>query len=191
MRIIDISKYQSKIDWTKVKIDGVYIKATEGVGYIDEQFNQHIAGAKSAGIKFGFYHFATLNSKNIIEDSSSEAKSFYNATIGKGATMPFVLDIEKNAIGLSPTEVLSWIKNFFKELNNLGVTDIAIYSYTPFLNINLPSGHLLGTIKLWLAAYTGGPAPILPKGWSGYWLWQHTQKAIINGVDGGVDESTN
>src|SRR5689334_7173402 len=57
---IDISKYQGEIDWAAVRGAGtkfVWIKATEGGDHLDERFHANWAGAKAAGVPYGFYHF--------------------------------------------------------------------------------------------------------------------------------------
>jgi len=186
--IIDISKYQNKIAWQEITgVDGVYIKATEGVGYIDQQLKSHEAGALFKNIPIGFYHFATLNSTNIISDSTAEAMAFYEATKGIKTGLPFVLDIEKNVLNLKPELVLQWIENFIKVMAEKGINDVVIYSYSPFLNANLPKGHKLGAYKLWIAAYA--PAYQLPNGWNKAWLWQYSQKGVVNGITGNVDVS--
>ena len=60
---IDVSNHQERVDWTRVKTDGVafaYIKATEGIGYVDPKMGAFAAGAQEAGIRVGFYHFGYL-----------------------------------------------------------------------------------------------------------------------------------
>lgn len=191
--IIDVSKYQGKIDWLRVKhnnaIEGVYIKATEGVGYIDPNFKMNVIGANSVNLPIGFYHFASLNSKDVITDSTAEAKAFYSATKGYATGLPYVLDIEKNALNLTPAEVLKWIQNFVLVLQELGIHEVVLYSYTPFLNTYLPKNHGLGDVmKLWIAQYTNStPAPKLPNGWKNYWLWQYTSDGLVDGITGHVD----
>lgn len=190
--IIDISKYQNKINWFKVKqskdLQGVYIKATEGVGYLDPMFKNHVTGAKTVNIPIGFYHFATLNSANVIADSAAEAKAFYEATKGITVGLPYVLDIEKNDIKLSKEDVLKWIQNFVLTLHTCGVNDIVLYSYTPFLNENLPTNHQLGLmLPLWVAAYASTYK--LPNGWAKAYLWQYSQKGQVDGILGNVDLS--
>lgn len=184
--IIDISKYQDKIDWKQVKVDGVYIKATEGVGYIDPQFKSHVIGANAYNIPIGFYHFATLNSTDVIKDSAAEAKCFYEATKGFKVALPYVLDIERNDAKLNPADVLKWIQNFVLTLHLYGINDVVIYSYAPFLNDNLPKNHQLGQVlPLWLAAYTNKPK--LPNGWDKAWLWQYSSDGKVDGITGNVD----
>jgi lysozyme len=188
--IIDVSKWQGKIDWAKVKsshsdLKGVYIKATEGIGYIDPFLISNAVEANKEGIQVGFYHFASLNAIDVVTDATNEAKFFYNTVKSLNCELPYVLDIEKNASQIPPKSVLLWIKSFFKELDRLHLDDYVLYSYAPFLNDNLPPDHDLGHYRLWLAAYTDKPK--LPKGWSEYFLWQYTSKGAINGITGSVD----
>ena len=59
-RGIDVSKFQGKINWTKVAKDEsvkfVYIKATEGTSIQDPYYKTNIAKAKKAGLLVGSYH---------------------------------------------------------------------------------------------------------------------------------------
>lgn len=190
--IIDVSKWQKAVNFLELKNDpqkvtGVYIKATEGVGYVDPFAKANALEAFKNGFQVGYYHFASLNTSAVQPDAVAEANAFINAikSFGVKPTLPIVLDIEKNDAKLPAATVLAWIKTFFAELQRLGYTDIAIYSYTPFLNANLPLAHGLGAIKLWLAAYT--PTPVIPHGWVGYWLWQYTSKGVVKGIGGNVD----
>lgn len=188
--IIDVSKWQGSIDWTVVKknhpeIEGVFLKATEGVGYIDPQLSANFEKAGMAGFKIGYYHFASLNNTDAHNDAISEAKYFYSIVRLFPRTMPLVLDIESNPSKLPKEKVLEWIKTFFSELEKLGETNVVLYSYAPFLNENLPANHGLGNIRLWLAAYTATPK--LPYGWAKYWLWQYSSKGVIKGIKGKVD----
>lgn len=189
--IVDVSHYQGNIDWKKLKTAGVevaFLKTTQGIGYKDPDVVEDSKLAKASGVKIGYYHFASLNDPDEVKDAQNEAKYFVDIikTLPK-PDMPLILDIEENKLKISKPEVLAWIKAFFQQLQILGYSDYALYSYAPFLNENLPENHGLGTIKLWLAAYT--VKPILPKGWSSFWLWQFSQKGKVDGIKGNVDLS--
>lgn len=58
----DISHYQESVDFDAAYNDGglrfVYIKATEGLDYLDPLFSDHYTGATDAGFIRGGYHFA-------------------------------------------------------------------------------------------------------------------------------------
>lgn len=190
--IIDVSKWQQEINFAEVKKDpqgitGVYVKATEGVGYSDPFGKINAQDADKNGLQVGFYHFASLNTMQVLTDAKAEANAFVKvvASIGVKPSLPMVLDLETNAGNIPKAKVLEWIKAFFAELQRLGYTDVALYSYAPFLNANLPEGHGLGALKLWLAAYT--PNPTIPRGWVGYWLWQYSSKGTVRGIRGSVD----
>ncbi len=61
---IDVSHWDGKIDWARVKSAGVgfvYIKATEGTNFVDAQFACDLAGAKAVGLPFGLSHFLLPN----------------------------------------------------------------------------------------------------------------------------------
>lgn len=190
--IIDVSVYQGKIDWARVKsahpdIEGVYIKASEGIGYIDPNMKINAVEAIKNGFNIGFYHYATLNNVDVMNDARTEAKYFVTVTKNFAIKLPFVLDIEKNRNNTPKDKILLWIKTFFNELEQEGITDYSLYSDTPFLNENLPVKHDLGNVPLWIAAYT--KTLKLPNGWSKAWLWQYSQKGAVEGIRKLVDLS--
>lgn len=200
--IADLSSNNGKVDWDKVKvspmpkgygvIEGVYLKANEGLGsgYIDSTTLYNATQAKLHGIKVGYYHFATLNTSDVINDATNEA-NFFNEVMKKFPQydLPPVLDLETNKAELGRDQIALWIVTFFTRLKALGHNDYVLYSYTPFLESNLPLGHKFGGIKLWLAQYSNTEYPRVPRGWVKEWLWQKTSKATINGILTNVDLS--
>lgn len=190
---IDISSNNGSIDWNLVaknptKVDFVFIKASEGVGYTDPKLNFNSTEAKRVGLKIGYYHFASLNTLNNVADAKSEAKYFMSVLKNMPKPdLPYILDLETNKVDLEPSDVEEWINTFFAELRTNGFTNVALYSYTPFLNSNLPVKHGLGNVKLWIAAYVNLATPKLPTGWSKYWIWQYSSKGTISGIKGNVD----
>lgn len=188
--IIDISRHQTVTDWKAVAaaVEGIFIKATEGQGYVDPKFAKNAQAAQQLGIAKGFYHFASLNNTdNPAGDARAEAADFFNATKPYSVQLPYVLDLETNKSHLTPAQVVEWVEAFFGKLAELGITDVVLYSYTPFLDGNLPANHRLGKYRLWEAAYVNKPKPVLPKGWTTYWLWQYSSKGSIPGIKGNVD----
>ena len=187
--IIDVSHHQGVIDWGKTAkvIDGAYIKATQGVGHVDKKCLYNAAEARHNGLKIGYYHYASITSKKVVQDATEEAKWFVKNIQGLPSPQyPAVLDIEENS-GLSKNEVLDWINTFFKVLEKEGVADYVLYSYKYFLDGNLPADHNLGHIKLWLAQYVPEGRLKLPKGWEKYWMWQYTCEGKIQGIETNVD----
>jgi len=189
---IDVSANNGKIDWSKVaknnqKVDFAYIKASEGVGYMDAQLKTNATNAKANNIKIGYYHFCTLNKPtDVINDATTEAEYFLSCIKDLPAyDMPLVLDIETNKSLLTKAQVSQYIITFFDILKKKGHKKYVIYSYTPFLNSNLPLNHEFGKIPLWIAAYT--TTLKLPKGWTKEWIWQYSCTGSISGIKGNVD----
>lgn len=191
MKGIDLSHHNGHIDWKTVcdhdaEMRRVYLKASEGVGYTDPVFLENAEGCRANGIPFGAYHFATLNDSDTTNDAVAEA-IYFDKTMKKvqGISLPPVLDIERNKANLSPFQVQNWVQAFIDKMNDLGYPEVIIYSYTPFLDSNLPHNHDFGKHKLWIAAYTRKPK--MPIGWTSIWMWQHSCTGVVPGIKGRVD----
>lgn len=188
---IDVSHHNGNIDWNKVKQDpqGIqfaYIKATQGIDWMDSNFINNVRAAKAAGIKWGAYHYATWNNHDVISDAKKEAAHFMSKVRMLGMPdMPLVLDAESNEKPpLSPEELLTFIRIFMEEVTKAGY-EIAFYSYPGWINSWLPKNHGLGKYKLWLADYGGPINPV--NGWTKPWMHQYTEKGRVNGISTDVD----
>src|SRR3954447_21206596 len=104
---IDVSKYQSYIDWASVKemkVDNIrigftFIKATEGMGNTDRYFKRNWKKAKESGVTRGAYHFflATKSEK-------LQPKTFTRSVPLDPGDPPPVLDIEQTH-GVNPARM--------------------------------------------------------------------------------------
>lgn len=73
---IDVSEWQGNIDFGEVArsgIDVVYIRASEGRGYVDPYFRENYEKAKANGLRIGFYHFLTATN---VAEAKEEAEFF-------------------------------------------------------------------------------------------------------------------
>jgi GH25 family lysozyme M1 (1,4-beta-N-acetylmuramidase) len=64
---IDVYSGDGAVNWTSVKNGGyqfAFVKATEGVNFIDARFNTNMTNANAAGVYVGPYHLARPDSKN-------------------------------------------------------------------------------------------------------------------------------
>lgn len=188
---IDVSHHNGTINWSRVKDDPqnisyAFIKATQGIDYVDPKFIANVQGCKAAGIKWGAYHYATWNNKDVIKDAKFEAAHFLSKVqlMGK-PDMPLVLDAESNdKPPLSPEELLTFITIFIGEVKKAGY-DIMLYSFPSWINSYLPKNHGLGAkCKLWLADYSG---PINPVNGFKPYIHQYTDKGTVNGIKTDVD----
>jgi len=191
---IDISHWNSDghpIDFAKVKsnvpkIDFAYIKASEGSTFNPVHFNAATAAANGClknNIAFGYYHFARPSLTN----AANEAGNFITTMrkLPSAKILP-VLDFETNDNKLSKEQMQKWVTDFLKTCSNLGVKPLRFYSYTPFINDNLPANHPFGTLSLWIAAYNP-IAPRIPNGWKKFDIWQYTDSGVVAGINGKVD----
>ena len=97
---IDVSEFQEKIDWKKVREDDVefaYIRigrrgATTGLLYEDKRFEENYKGARDNGIKVGIYFFSqAIDEKEALE----EAAWVIEHLKGKEVDLPIVFDCEE------------------------------------------------------------------------------------------------
>ena len=181
-RLIDVSHYQQISSWDSVAaagVDGVYIKCTQGSGFVDPMCATHYKNAKAVNINAGFYHFAASEA-----DAAQEA-NFFKAQIAKLGDYQLlpVLDIETNKSDLTPAQMETWIRTFIDTFGD----PIMLYSYQSFLDQWLPHGHQFGQIPLWVAQYRQVASPMLPLGWTKAALWQNTNAGTVDGIVGLVD----
>jgi len=189
MKGCDISHYQNGVLWDEVVKDGidfVIIKATQGVDYVDPALKGNAINAHAAGLPISYYHYASLNTHDVVTDAKSEALNFANAIKNLPKNdFPLALDIEENKAELSKQEVQAWIVSFVNQMGAIGYYDIYIYSYRSFLDSNLPTDHPFGANKLWLACYS--PKVTIPNGWKEYEILQYSQRGIVKGIKGYCD----
>ncbi len=89
---IDVSAWQGRIDWQQVAASGVKIailRATEGRDFVDPWFHTNYAGATSAGVEVGFYHFMTAETE---EEAEAQAEFFAETVAGLQPSCRLVLD---------------------------------------------------------------------------------------------------
>ncbi len=189
MFAVDLSHHNGDVVFPQVlsndpRPDFIYLKATQGVGYIDPRLKANAQAANFSGFPLGYYHYASLNTLDVVQDARNEAKYFVDTIRTLPAPkLPLALDIEENKANVPKDKVLIWINTFFETLSTLGYTDYVLYSYTSFLDSNLPKDHGLGAIRLWIAAYVNLSKPKLPRGWDKYWLWQYSAKGKVKGIN--------
>jgi len=151
---IDVSSHQDRIDWGRVKADGIgftYIKATEGVGFVDPKFSAFAAGAQIAGIPHGFYHFARpdthsgTTAQSAIDDAQAEADAFLALAFPKQGQLLPVLDLELG--GLPPKLLVQWAKAWLEHVS--GRTKVAPILYTyPLFWSQMGNTTQFGTYRL-------------------------------------------
>lgn len=178
-QVLDVSHYQGdrgSIDWAQVVRDGytgVYLKATEGVGFVDPRWINFWTEAGAAGLARGAYHFADLG------NATAEAAHFVQVIHGRQWELLPVLDIEK------PGSSGAWTKAFRGAFRTaFGHPWFRVYSSYSLLTTTMnPTTWVDAQSSIWVARYNA----ILNWDHPQLELWQHTSAATIPGILGNVD----
>lgn len=188
---IDVSKYQSSINWKKVAGDGVeyaFIRlgirgSSEGKLVLDETYQDNIEGATKNKIDVGVYFFTqALNKEEAVEEAEFVLKNIADYDVN----YPIVLDVEEITTKNPRT----------KNMTMQDWTDVCIAfcdrikeaGYTPMIYGNLKTFMLmvdleqLEAYEKWFAYYR---TPLyFPYEFS---VWQYTSTGRVNGIKGDVD----
>ena len=186
---IDISKWQSSLDLSKIDFDFAIIKATEGKSYVDPYCDKFFQKALSMNKKLGVYHFAN-NPSNTAEQ---EANWFINNTKGYiGKAIP-VLDWESK-----DTSNVAWALEWLERVEKAYGCKPMIYMSQSVVNRHDWSKVVAGNYGLWVAKYrdyvadynydmsNAGSKPEV-KYWKFYAIWQWTSSGRLNGYNGNLD----
>ena len=177
---IDVSHFQGAVDWPAVAASGVrfaFIKATDGVDDIDPRFAQNWAGAKSAGIVRGAYHFFRPGF-----DAQQQAAHFQRVVAMNDQDLPPALDVEVTD-GLGPPALQAGIRTWLDSVQAAFRCTPIIYTDPSFWRENVAADF--SAYPLWLACYAAEPE--VPASWPALTFWQHTDRGDVSGISGHVD----
>lgn len=190
---IDVSNHQGIVDWERVRADGIqfaYIKATEGVGFVDERMSSNSSGAKAAGIPRGFYHYGRPDTQvgrsveTARDDAEAEADFFLARVLPAGGDLLPVLDLEERDV--RKDLVAEWAKAWLRRVaDRIGAKPMLYFSPSYWTDVvGSPSGF--GSHPLWIAHYAVS-SPTVPGPFRRYTVWQYTSEGRVPGVTGFVD----
>ena len=176
-RGIDVSKFQGKINWTKVAKDStirfVYVKATEGTSIQDPYYKTNISKAKKAGLLVGSYHL--YSSKTTAYQQMANMRKMIKK---KDQDLAPVLDIEGHHSGRLYMERVDKLLELMEReygVRPMIYTSEKVYK-THFANKKYSKYHIF------IANYRGSPTVR-------YTLWQYTETGHCPGISGYVDFS--
>lgn len=179
-KVIDVSDWQDKIDWNKVKADGVVgaiIRYADGTT-LDKRFQENMVNAKAAGLHIGSYIFSRAKTK---AQAESEATRLYNACKPYAPDMPLYIDLEVSSLSKYADTVAAAFLNKMAALGARG----GVYA-----NLNWWNHYLTGTAKnysaspFWIAQYND-TMDYKPADRMG--MWQYTSSGKVDGINGKVD----
>ena len=182
---IDVSHWEGDIDFQEVKRAGirfVYMKASEGVSYIDPDFERNYREARKARLKIGFYHYVTAGSE---EEARAQARHFADVIWGKVYHGCPVMDFE-SFDSLTKDQINDVSTAFLQELREVTGKRVAIYSDAN--NATNTFDARLAVYPLWIADY-GVARPDMRNHWTRWAGWQYTDAGRVEGIRGRVDRN--
>lgn len=193
-KVIDISKFQTEIEWEKVKnstVDAVVIRLgyrgySKGIIARDPMFDKHLAGCVLQGIPHSVYFFpCSINDREALEEANYIIENVKTIDL----SLPVFLDSEVaegagkgRADKLSKKDRTRFLQIICDRLENAGIK-AGVYASTSWLNNKLDMS-ILSKYTVWCAQYN---RQCTYKGT--YSLWQYTSNGRVDGIKGKVDVS--
>ena len=182
---IDVSEFQGKIDWEKVKNDGIefaILRCGYGMDFSnqdDVEYERNANECERLNIPYGVYLFSYANT---VEKARSEAKHVLRLIEGRKISLGVWYDIEDNGTsGAINKETLTNIINTFcNTIKNAGHR-VGVYASLNWLE-NKIERIIRDNYDIWVAQYYSKCE------YEGkYIMWQHTSSGKVNGISTNVD----
>lgn len=184
--MIDVSKWQGKIDWKKVRESGVEYamlrigtqKEVDQGSVKDQYFDINYEEAKKNGIKVGVYYFSYARDQ---KDAKEQAEWVLKTLGNKKLDLPVSFDWETWTL-------FNYFNISFYDLNQMAKTFMDTIEENGYKSMNYGSKFYMELIwdlpeyPTWLAHYTSKTNYS-----KDYLMWQFTSKGEIPGIKGGVD----
>ena len=184
--ILDVSRWQGRIDWDAVKrsgkIDGVMLRVLgnkNGKPYLDPYFARNYAECARRGIPVGGYYYTCAVTPR---QTAEELAALRAALADKNFQLPIAVDAEDPKLrGLTPAKLSARVAEAAAQLEAWGLYAM-VYTYTNFADTALDMAAL-AAYDLWIADCRG-TRPTRTHG-----MWQYTSTGKMDGVSGPVDFS--
>ena len=184
--ILDVSRWQGRIDWDAVKrsgkIDGVMLRVLgnkNGKPYLDPYFARNYAECARRGIPVGGYYYTCAVTPR---QTTEELAALRAALADKNFQLPIAVDAEDPKLrGLTPAKLSARVAEAAAQLEAWNLYAM-VYTYTNFADTALDMAAL-AAYDLWIADYRG-TRPTRKHG-----MWQYTSTGKMDGVSGPVDFS--
>lgn len=184
---IDISHHNGKINWKKVRKQGItfaYIKSTQGIMHTNGGYRHNYEQAKKAGLVAGFYHFFQYNKSGI-----DQALFFIDQAHYEPGDMPPMVDVEysppstrrstdKNEIARRIKEIRKFDSVIYEKLDVRPIIYANRESYNDLIKGNFPDNDL------WICNITQDPIGDIDCQWK---FWQYSINGNVRGIHGNVD----
>ncbi len=182
IKCIDVSEWQGKVDFKKVKAAG-YSHAILRAGFgrsstqVDAEFERNYKNAKAAGVKVGVYWYAYAVDK---ADAVKEAKACLDVLKGKTLELPVFYDMEESSMKSLGKAALTAMATAFCEEIKKGGFRCGVYGNPDWFTNYLDYKTLKSKYPIWLAQYYKEAELECD-------IWQYTSEGKVSGISGNVD----
>lgn len=173
--IIDVSKWNGTINFTKVKssgVDGVIIRCAVGTG-TDTKFTTNIKNALSAGLKVGVYVYSNATSESQAISEANHALEILAPYVGK-LYFPVFIDSEEDK---TKNYAQKTCQAFVNRINQDGRFKAGVYASSSWFKTYIKS--ISGSYTKWIAQW-GSKQPSCD-------IWQYSSTGSVSGISGNVD----
>ena len=180
---IDVSRWQGKVDWKKVKASGVEFvmlgigRYHNGVRVPDTEFTYNITNALANGIHVGVYLYSEAGD---VKTAKKEAQFMLDMIDGYKISYPVAFDIEDDVHRKMTTKQRTDITiAFLEEIEKAGYYPM-VYASQSWLEYSLDLTRLTRYDK-WVARWASSTSfrPLS--------MWQYTNKGKVSGITTNVD----
>jgi GH25 family lysozyme M1 (1,4-beta-N-acetylmuramidase) len=195
VRGIDVSHWKGSVNWTLVRAGGyrfAFAEATNGF-IADWTYGSNRAGAATAGVSFGAFHFARPaggTRSAVLADAAAEADFFVSVAQPETGELAPVLDLERTG-GLSPASLRAWTAAWLNQVWQQTGARPTIYSSPSFWRHSMRDASVFATAgsRLWVAHWRVRRPRVPAANWgsAGWTFWQWTNCSRVPGVRGCVD----
>ncbi len=181
---IDVSHHQGAVNWPlagDMAVDGdslqfVYIKATEGTDWVDDQADENAKGAGQEGLKYGFYHF-------FLPTISATAQALHFCQeMPEGAELPPVIDIETDG-KYTKARLVDSVLVFMALVEKKTGKRPIVYTYVDLYKTKF-TGTALEHEYFWIASYADHCTLMAREN---FLIWQFSQSGTVSGIREPVD----
>lgn len=181
VRGIDVSAHNGMMNLKAARADGIdfiFIKASEGSSFRDENFRLNYAKAREAGMKIGAYHFFRFDVAGV-----PQAMNLLGAIGDRPLDIGIAVDVEQhgNPDGIAPDVVADRLTAMLEYLNLKGHRVILYTNRDGYYD--LLEKDFRGQ-PLWICSFSNPPIA------TDWLFWQFNHRGRVKGIAGDVDINT-
>lgn len=184
MKGIDVSYYQGKINFEKVKKDKVeFVIIRIGYGMYENQkdknFEYNYNECRRLNIPVGVYHYTYAKTKG---EALKEANLVLKWLNKRKLNLPVYMDVEDSTLKNINKKMLTTIIKTFCERIEKGGYWAGVYANKYFAENKIEGKKIGKRFTFWVAQYNNVNTYLGP-----YDMWQYSSNGKVKGIDGNVD----